>query len=166
MHRFPIRVWEFPDGLFVTSARAPNADLVGSRIRSVDGMPIDEVIERLDPVVPRDNPSNLRAARTVFLTSAEVLSGLGIAGDPSTMELEVESDGVVRSASVAAVDSETFAAWVDGWELALPERPGAPFPGDASEEFSLTYLPASAALDVRYRVVGESSVALVEEGRR
>jgi hypothetical protein len=163
VHRFPIRVWEFPDGLFVTAARAPNADLVGSRIRSVDGVPIEEVFERLDPVVPRDNPSNLRAARAVFLTSAEVLAGLGIAGDPSAMELEVESDGAVRTASVPAVDAVTYADWVDGWELALPERPGSSFPGDRADEFSLTYLPASAALAVQYNLVGESSARLVGE---
>ena len=36
VHRFPIRVWEFSDGLFVTAARRPYEGLVGSRILSVD----------------------------------------------------------------------------------------------------------------------------------
>ena len=75
VHRFPIRVWEFADGVFVTAARQPNEHLVGSKVVSVDGVPIDQVFRRLDPVVPRDNASNLRDARTVFLTSAEVLDG-------------------------------------------------------------------------------------------
>ena len=79
VHRFPVRLWEFPDGVYVTAARAPNGDLEGARVLKVDGIPIDRVFERLDPVVPRDTPSNLRAARMVFLTSAEVLTGLGIA---------------------------------------------------------------------------------------
>ena len=128
VRRFPVRLWEFPDGVHVTAARAPNDDLEGARVLKVDGIPIDEVFERLDPVVPRDTPSNLRAARMVFLTSAEVLTGLGIADDDDTMTLDVETaDGERRSATVEAVDAATYADWVGGWELLLPERPGLDF---------------------------------------
>ncbi len=92
-------------------------------------MPIDQVFRRLDPVVPRDNASNLRDARTVFLTSAEVLDGIGIAGDPLTMTLGVESpDGTRRTATIDAVDAEAFADWVGGWELLLPQRPRPALP--------------------------------------
>ena len=28
--RFPVRLWEFPDGVYVTAARAPNGDLEGA----------------------------------------------------------------------------------------------------------------------------------------
>ena len=85
---------------------ATNEHLVGSKVLSVDGVPIDQVFRRLDPVVPRDNASNLRDARTVFLTSAEVLDGIGIAGDLLTMTLGVESpDGTRRTATIDAVDA-------------------------------------------------------------
>ena len=69
--------------------RARTRTWSGRRIIAIDGVPIEEVLRRLDPVVPRDNDSNLRAARSVFLTSAEVLSGLGIATDPTRIEVEV-----------------------------------------------------------------------------
>ncbi len=158
VRRFPIRVWQFPEGQFVTAARAPNEDLVGSRIVSVDGLPIEEVLRRLDPIVPHDNASNLRDARTVFLTSAEVLSGLGIARDPATMELEVASpEGARRTATVHAVDAATYADWVGGWELLLPERPGLGFLRDAADPFRLDYVRPSRALVVRYNVVEETS---------
>ncbi len=163
VRRFPIRAWEFDDGMFVTAARSPDEDLVGSRILAVDGVPLDEVLERLDPVVPRDNVSNLRAARTVFLTSAEVLAGLGIAGDPAVMELEVEAaDGVRRTATVDAVDAETYARWVGGWELPLPARDDLLFLRDLADEFRLTYLRSTRALYVAYHSVGESSSTLVD----
>jgi hypothetical protein len=163
IHRFPIRVWEFPDGVFVTAARAPYGDLVGARIVSVGGRPIDEVLERLDPVVPHDNASNLRAARTVFLTSAEVLSGLGLLADATTMDLRVEVGGVLRRASIGAVEAETFADWVGGWELPLPERADLPFTQHLTDEFRLTYLASSRALLVEYHAIGEDSFELVGE---
>ncbi len=163
VHRFPIRVWAFPDDLYVTSARAPNEGLVGSRILTVDGVSIDEILERIDPVVPRDNDSNLRDARGVFLTSAEVLAGLGIADEATTMTLEVEApDGARGTASVTAVDGETFADWVGGWELPLPARPGLPFLDDLDEEFVVAYVPSSRALVVGYHHVEESSAELVD----
>ena len=136
----------------------------------VDGIPIDRVFERLDPVVPRDTPSNLRAARIVFLTSAEVLTGLGIADDADTMTLDVEmADGERRSATIEAVDAATYADWVGGWELLLPERPGLDFLRDAQAPFRVDYLANERTLDVRYQVVLEHSgsvVAAVREAMR
>ena len=134
VHRFPIRLWAFPDGLYVTAARQPNERLVGSKVVSVDGVPIGQVFRQLDPVVPRDNASNLRDARTVFLTSAEVLDGIGIADDALTMALGVESpDGTRRTATIDAIDAEAFADWVGGWELLLPQRPGLLFLRDPAD---------------------------------
>ena len=163
VHRFPLRLWEFPEGLFVTAAMEPHEDLVGSRIVAVNGRSIDEVIARLDPVVPRDNASNLRAARTVFLTSAEVLSGLGLAAERSTLHLDVATPkGGTRSEDVAAVSAEDFAAWVGGWELALPPRPGLRFTQRPNAHSVITYLSGPRALLVQYRVVDEASGDLVE----
>lgn len=167
VHRFPVRVWEFPDGLFITAARQPNEDLVGSRIVSVDGVPIREVLHRLDPVVPRDNASNLRDARTVFLTCAEVLDGIGIADDALTMELEIGSPGGARrTVTIDAVDADTYATWVGGWELLLPQRRHLLFLRDPAEAFWLRYLPGSRTLYVQYNVVHEHSAQAVNEIER
>jgi hypothetical protein len=162
VHRFPIRLWEFPDGVYVTAARAPDEALVGAEVLKVDGLPIHAVFGRLNPVVPRDTPSNLRAARMVFLTSAEVLSGLGIAHDDDTMTLDVETaNGERRSATIDAVDAATYADWVGGWELLLPERPGLDFLRDAQAQFRLDYLASERTLDVRYQSVREHSGVVV-----
>jgi hypothetical protein len=167
VHRFPIRLWEFPDGLFVTAARRPNEHLVGSRVLSVDGVPIAQVFRRLDPVVPRDNTSNLRDGRTVFLTSAEVLDGIGIARDPLMMTLQVESpDGRRRTAAIHAVDAEAFADWVGGWELLLPQRQNLLLLRDPAAGFWLEYLPASGTLYMQYNVVHEHSSQAVNEIER
>jgi hypothetical protein len=163
VRRYPIRVWEFPDGLYVTAARAPNEDLVGTRVVSVNGLPIDEALRRLDPVVPRDNHSNLRPARAVFLTSAEVLSGLGLAREPSSLELGVEArDGLLRTAEIPAVAANTYEHWVRGWELLLPPRGNLRFLRRPDAHFWVSYLPSSHAVYVQYRVVDERSGDVVD----
>ena len=165
VHRYPIRVWEFPDGLYVTAARVPNQDLVGARITAIDGVPIREVLRRLDPVVPRDNGSGVRAARTVFLTSGEVLSGLGIATEATRIEVDVAlPGGSARTATVRAVDAATFAAWVGGWELALPPRRDMLLLRDPKDHWARFIQPARA-LYVQYNEVRPDSSDVVEEIR-
>jgi hypothetical protein len=146
VHRYPIRLWEFPDGLHVTAARAPNERLVGSRMVAIDGVPIGEVLRRLDPVVPRDNGSGLRASRTVYLTSAEVLAGLGIARRADRIRVEVaDATGRMETATIVAVSGSDFAAWVSGWELALPRRGDMLLLRDPTADHWTRYLESARA---------------------
>lgn len=157
VHRYPIRLWEFPDGIHVTAARSPYESLLGARLVAVDGVPIQQVLSRLDPVVPRDNDSNLRAARLVYLTSAEVLAGLGIAHDDNEVELEIEGpDGPRATITVEAVDAATYADWVGGWELTLPQRSDMLWLRDLDAEFSLSVL-GTHTLYVQYNHVLDTS---------
>ena len=59
------------------------------------------------------------------------------------------------------MDAATYAEWVGGWELLLPERPGLDFLRDAQAQFRVEYLAAERTIDVRYQVVQEHSGAVV-----
>jgi C-terminal processing protease CtpA/Prc len=117
--------------------------------------------------VPRDNASNLRDARTVFLTSAEVLDGIGIAESTLAMELETETPrGDRRTTTIDAVDADTFTSWVGGWELLLPPRGRLLLLRDPADAFWLEYLSQSRTLYVQYNVVNEHSSQPVTEIER
>jgi Peptidase family S41 len=77
LHLYPLRLYAFTDGLYVVDAT--DAALVRSRLVAIEGMPIETALTRVEPLVPRDNPSNLRGVAPHFLLTAEVLDGLGIA---------------------------------------------------------------------------------------
>jgi hypothetical protein len=47
----PLRTWHFPDGLAVVDADAANADLVGSHLDSVAGVPAADLQEALRPYI-------------------------------------------------------------------------------------------------------------------
>ena len=57
-----------------------------------------------------------------------------------------------------AVDAQTYSAWVDGWELLLPQRPGLTFLQDAGTPFRVTYLASERTAYVRYNVVRDHSL--------
>ena len=59
LHVYPLRLYDFPDGLYVVGSIGAE-DLTGRRITAIDGTPIDEVVERVRPLVPHDNESGLR----------------------------------------------------------------------------------------------------------
>ena len=76
-HEYPILLWQFSDGLVITAARAPYGDLVGSRIATIAGRPVADVLALVEPLVPRDNPSTLLGYEPLYLRMSEVLAGLG-----------------------------------------------------------------------------------------
>jgi hypothetical protein len=110
----PIRVYEFSEGLHVTAAMAPNEDLVGARVISVDETPIDEVLSLVEPLVPRDGPATVPAFRPIFLLRADVLRGLGIISGDSVaveVEVEVEAAGTIRTVELTPVPADDYTEW-------------------------------------------------------
>jgi hypothetical protein len=98
LHLYPIRLYEFSDGVHVVDAA--DRSLVGSRLVAIGGTPVAQVLDRVEPLVPRDNDWNLRGLAPHYVLTAEVLHGLGI----------------VESAESAAF---TFAR-PDGQQVAVP----------------------------------------------
>jgi hypothetical protein len=82
LHLYPLRLYEFPDGVYVVDA--VDRSLVGTRLVAVEGVPVAQALERVEPLVPRDNDSNLRGMAPHFLLTAEVLDGLDIVDGTSS----------------------------------------------------------------------------------
>lgn len=124
LHAWPIWLWEFPDGLRIVAAREPYGDLVGARLLAVGGTPVDEARTAVTPLVPRDNPTNLRANLPMYLTLPEVLGELGLLR-PGAAEVTVEvAGGPRREISLEALPIETFRDWIferyEGFPIGLP----------------------------------------------
>jgi uncharacterized protein (TIGR03437 family) len=73
----PIEFRWFADGIFVTAAGRP--ELLRAQLIHIGGAPVQEVIERIRPVIPHENPYFFRFRAASFLRNAGVLRGLGLA---------------------------------------------------------------------------------------
>jgi hypothetical protein len=120
-HEYPIRLWRFSDGLVITAARAPYEDLVGSRVESIEGRPIDDVLALVEPLAPRDNPSTLLAYGPLYLRVSELLAGLGItaAAGPAVFTI-VDPTGTRRDVLIEPISAEDDVAWHGGAPMRLP----------------------------------------------
>lgn len=148
----PIRVYEFADGVFVTDAMAPHQDLVGGRVVAIGSTPIDEVLARLEPLVPRDGPATLPAFRPLFLLHVTVLRGLGIAPE-GAVPLTVEGADGLREVELEPVTSAEFREWA-GWLpfTGLPPRDGLR-PTQPAEANLTVELLGDSVVYARYRQV-------------
>ena len=128
LHLFPLRLYEFPEGTYVVDELG-DAGLEGSRIEAISGMPYEDVVDRVRPVVTSDNESSLRGLLPHYVLTAEVLDGLGIVDGVGRVEFTLERpDGSTEDVTLEPVPArEHTAAFSDGrhghYAASLPSRP-------------------------------------------
>jgi hypothetical protein len=162
-HPYPVRLWQFSDGLVITAARAPYEDLVGSRVTAIGGRAIDDVMRLAEPLAPRDNPSTLLAFAPRYAGVSELLAGLGVIdrAGPATFSL-VGRDGTARDVTIEPVTVEDDVAWHQGQPLRLPPT-DAPWLRDQDTTLWWSYLADSRTLFVQYNAVEAGIDGIADE---
>ncbi len=160
----PIRVYEFEGELYVTDALAPHQDLAGGRVTAIGGMPIEEALALVEPLVPRDGPATLPTFRPVLLLRAVVLEGLGIVEPGSPVEITVEgTDGASRTLALEPISTDAHEDWAGPFGLFhLPLDAEVTYLAD-TEPFTAHELDDGRTLYLRYRQVSPPDVDLAEQ---
>lgn len=156
LHVYPLRLYSFPDGLYVVDAPG-RRDLVGARLLAIGETPVDEAVDLVEPLVPRDNGMTVAARLPQFLMTAEVLHGLGVIEGTGPTRFAFDTGDEV----VAAVAARDFADATDVWNPLIP--PSLPAGGRAGYlrraglEWWSAYLPGEDVVYVQYnQTVGDS----------
>lgn len=150
---YPIRIYEFDDGIFVTSAHRSVRELVGAELVSVGGLPAVEAVERARSLMGADNHWDHKERLYAFHNSG-LMSGLGIANQDGTLDLVVRSSGELREVTLHPVDtgSSTFDwSYQPEYWGAFDEPADWVTPFDGASVADLRELDRSRALHVRYR---------------
>ena len=109
LHELPIVLYQFDDGIYLQGVHRDYAELAGSRLLAIEGVPLEKVLELMRPVVPAENDMFVKAYGIHYLTFPEFLHAQGVI--PSLkmeVELTLEKDGEVRRSKLTAVPSERF----------------------------------------------------------
>jgi hypothetical protein len=85
--RFPFRVDEFTDGVYITLIRKENEVFLGSRVTAVNGQPIENVLAKIEKVASNDNRFGRRYWALNGVSFARVLYGLRIIDNTNEIEL-------------------------------------------------------------------------------
>ena len=87
--RFPFRVSEFTDGVYITTIKKEQQKFLGSRLRAINGRPVENVLAAIEKVVSGDNKFGRRYWALNGISFARVLSGLKVIDNPDHMDLEL-----------------------------------------------------------------------------
>jgi hypothetical protein len=122
-HELPISLYWFEDGVIVRAAGKEHADLVGARVLAVGGVPIEEAIARVRPLISRDNEMGVTAWTPLLLTMPEVLHSVGLTVDPTRANFSFSTATGQRTVTLTPaglfpmLTGETDLTWKkrDGW---------------------------------------------------
>jgi hypothetical protein len=164
----PLRLWLFEHELVVVDALPPYEGLIGSRVDTLEGRPIADVIAALDPIIPRDNEQTVRLLLPRYLLIPQVLRGLGLA-DAGPVALGVTSaEGTVTELEVEPRSMADYNAWAGPYGLHLPADPDVLYLSRIDDALWWQLLPDARTLYVQYNrvehllpgVLGDLSTAL------
>lgn len=110
--RVPVWFFLFDEGLFIPRVEPGHERLLGARVLAVDGRPVPEVLDALDPFLPRDNDYWPSATAPVWLRQPVLLHAAGVADDPGALTLTVRlAGGGVEDVTVAAEPAPAPHPW-------------------------------------------------------
>ncbi len=170
LHFYPLRLYDFADGLYVVDATEPS--LVRSKLVAIEGVSVEDVLERVRPLVPHDNDSNLRGLAPHFALVAEILDGLGIVQGVGPAEFTFERAGGERvsvelTALSAARYVSTFADALYGhYPSILPHATRPLYLAGSARPFWTTTLARGRAVYVGYNVVSSPSASALRRLER
>jgi tetratricopeptide (TPR) repeat protein len=113
-HGYPINLYWFQDGLFVTQARREYAETVGARVLKIGEYSAEDAQSMIERVVPADNIHGEKMQGPFYLRSPEVLLSMGIVSTLEEAPFLLEKDGRTWSPQMGP-ESGSRRAWTRGF---------------------------------------------------
>lgn len=174
----PYRLGFYEDGIYIEAADQQYAALVGGRVVAIGGIPAQDAVARVTPLVSRDNDNWIAAVAPFLLNRIEVLHALGLADDLADAELTVEVDGQTRTARITPLPTPPAARhglpflpeYTDSWTDARDDAEAPPplYQQAFDEGYGWTYLPEHNLLYIKWnqvqnREIGPTALEMFRE---
>jgi hypothetical protein len=153
-HELPVALYWFEDGVYVRAAALAQKALLGARVVAIGGVPIDQAIARVRPLISRDNEMGVRAWAPILLTMPEVLHSVGLSPDPGRAVFTLEQRSGRHDVALAPMGlfpmatGETDLTWAKraGWVDARDSAPDPLWLCDLRNKYWYRVLPERRAL--------------------
>jgi esterase/lipase len=158
-HAYPLRLYDFSDGLYAIDAAAPYSNVVGARLVKIGSADANEAYPRLALYAPRDNASTVKLLAPMFYVVPEILSAQHFISDTNQPQFVFEKPNgervTVNPAPVAFTD---YFAWLPGTGfVGLPKNDAPLYLSRRDEIFWSTYLTPTKTLYIQYNQVRTSA---------
>lgn len=103
-HFYPIQLYQFEEGVFVTAINEAYKEVVGSQLTSIDGIPINKVLDTFKTVLSVDNLMGYKE-NTYLTMLSEPLNNLGVTKNKTDAAFTFKkADSTSISLNVKALD--------------------------------------------------------------
>ena len=100
----PVNLYHFKDGIYIEGVHKDHAETLAAKVVGVNGVPIEEALAKIRPVVPAENDQYFKGYGLRFLTVPAILHAQGITKTlQQEISLDLEKDGKSFSHSFAAI---------------------------------------------------------------
>ncbi len=94
MTQLPIAMYEFSDGMYVQGVHKDYPDALGAKVVAIEGVPIDDVMKAIYPLVPSENDQFFKAYGVLYATSPEFLHAQGVTDSlKESIQFTLEKEG-------------------------------------------------------------------------
>ena len=108
-HQLPFNLYQFNDGIYLQGVHKDYPEALGAKVLKIEGMPIDEALAAIRPVVPAENDQYFKAFGLTNLGITEVLHAQGITKTlQDKVKLSLEKDGNTFDMTFSPVKTKTF----------------------------------------------------------
>lgn len=108
-HQMPYNLYYFSDGIYVQGVHQDYEPALGAKLLKVAGVPVEEALAAIRPVVPVENEQFFKAFGLTYLGTPEVLHAQGVTAElQETITLTLEKDGRVFEQTFAPVAREGY----------------------------------------------------------
>ncbi|MBX2875267.1 MAG: hypothetical protein KTR30_24330 [Saprospiraceae bacterium] len=159
-NRLPINFYFFGKDLYIFNTSSDHQDLLGKKVLSIDGVGIEDVFQRLLPIMPADNKMETIHMAPIYMLAPRLLFELGITSAPNTVQLQLADGGAVAIDGITIQDYQKI-EWKNVKDLKNLSPPL--YLQNHTKSYWHTYLEESNIFYFKYNRVrnqkGEKSIA-------
>lgn len=156
-HLVPLNLYWYSDGLFVEGAEKVNADIVGAKLVKVEGVPVEEALAAVKPLMPAENDQFFRAHGLDLLNIPEALHAQRLTSKlKETITYTFEKDGKTFDKTITARDAFRLPRQYGlinpgaGWVSVRDQSTTPYYLKNLDKIYYFEYLPAGKTLYVRH----------------
>lgn len=106
--RFPVIFSYFGDDIYLTHTSDDYSEAINCKLKAVNGIDVDEIKNRLNPLVSQANEAKIKYTSPSFLQRPDILKGVGIINDGESAVFTFENNkGNDFNLDIKAVDNES-----------------------------------------------------------
>jgi tetratricopeptide (TPR) repeat protein len=90
---YPIKFYQFSDGLYVQKASPENSGVVGGKVLRVGKLSAEDALTAMRQIAWADNEMGVKQLAPMLMSIPEILAGLKIVDDKQKLEIVVEKNG-------------------------------------------------------------------------